>query len=275
MNCKIIAEIGINHNGSIDIAKKLINIANAAGCDYVKFQKRCPELCVPKHQMDELRETPWGRLKYIDYRRKIEFGKEEYDQIAIHCEKEKIPWFASVWDDESIEFMSNYTDITKIPSAHITNHSLCKKARQSNSELLLSTGMSTEDEVENAINNCNPDVIFHTNSTYPCPVDNLNLSYLLWLKQKYPDKKIGYSGHEYGLVTTYPVIALGAKYVERHVTMDRNMWGSDQFSSIEPSGIFKLVKGIRDVEKSLNGFGPRIVDESEMLKRKSLRPTIK
>jgi N-acetylneuraminate synthase len=275
---KIIAEIGLNHNGDIDIAKQLIMVAKAAGCDYVKFQKRNPDVCVPEDQKSKIRQTPWGEMTYIDYRWRVEFNQEQYQQIHNFCQSIGIKWFASVWDKDSVDFIqkinldNNYHSIMKIPSALITDTELCKYASTRCNQLLISTGMSTEEEIEDCVRTCNPDVIMHTNSTYPCPVEELNLNYILWLKNKYRDKEIGYSGHEYGLVTTFATIPMGATWIERHITLDRNMWGSDQSSSIEPSGVFKLVKGIRDIEKSLS-FAPseRYVLGGELQKKQTLR----
>ena len=268
---KIIAEIGINHNGSLELAKDLIDLSKVAGCDYVKFQKRTPDICVPEEQKLKMRVTPWGEMTYIDYKKRIEFEEEQYDFLFSYCKKIGIGCFASVWDNPSVDFMNRYTDITKIPSALITNHELCSYAREKNDFLIVSTGMSTEEEIEKNVDICSPDVIMHTNSSYPSKVEELNLNYIKWLAEKHPNAEIGYSGHEYGLVTTFAAVALGATWVERHITLDRGMWGSDHKSSIEPSGLIKLVKGIRDIEKSLGSGGPRQVLGSELEKRKSLR----
>jgi len=268
---KIIAEIGINHNGSLEETKKLIDVAQIAGCDFVKFQKRTPELCVPAHQRNKMRSTPWGELRYIDYKHKIEFGFEEYEQINAYCKQAGIDWFASVWDLPSVDFMKYFTPILKIPSALIMHDELIKYTRDNCETLIISTGMSTEKEIEKCVELCNPDVIMHTNSSYPSQIEELNLNYIHHLKTKYPRAEIGYSGHEYGLVTTFAAVAMGCSWVERHITLDRTRWGSDQMASIEPIGLMKLVKGIRDVEKSLGTGGPRIVRGSELSKRKSLR----
>lgn len=270
-NTKIIAEIGINHNGDINLTKKLIDTAKMAGFDYVKFQKRTPSMCVPEEQKTKEKQTPWGEMTYLEYKEKIEFGKKEYDIIKEYCRKKKINFFASVWDIPSCDFMSQYCDIAKIPSALICNEELITYARKTFNTLLMSTGMSTEEEIESAIKLANPDIIFHTNSTYPSPYYELNLNYISYLKEKYPDKIIGYSGHEYGITSTIVSVSLGAEWVERHVTLDRTMWGSDQMASVEPIGMYKLVKGIREIEKSLGDGGPRKLFESEKEKRKSLR----
>ena len=274
MTVKIIAEIGINHNGEMELTKKLIDAASLAGCDYVKFQKRTPDLCVPEQQKNKIRKTPWGEMKYIDYKHKIEFEKEQYDKIDEYCREKKIKWFASVWDLPSVDFCSQYPESTmKIPSALITDLELCRYARSKCKTLIISTGMSTEKEIINCVKECNPDVIMHTNSSYPSKIDELNLSYINYLKTNHPKKDIGYSGHEYGLITTFATVAMGVKWIERHITIDRTMWGSDQLSSVEPSGLMKLVKGVRDIESSIGSGGPREVIGSELDKRKSLRGT--
>lgn len=275
-NIKIISEIGINHNGDIEIAKKLILLSKVAGCDYVKIQKRNPDICVPDHQKNIIRDTPWGKIKYIDYKWKIEFSEEQIKELYDFSATLGIQFFASVWDKDSIDLMCKYTGIGKIPSALINDLELCEYARDKFDTLIISTGMSTEDEINSCIKACKPNVIMHTNSTYPCPVEDLNLRYIEHLKHKYPQTETGYSGHEYGLVTSFAAVALGATWIERHVTLDRTMWGSDQSSSIEPSGLIKLVKGIRDIEKATQYLpGPRKQFEKENTKKYSLRKTIK
>ena len=268
---KIIAEIGINHNGDINLAKKMIDVAIVAGCDFVKFQKRNPDICVPEKQKSIMKSTPWGDMTYLDYKYKVEFGKKEYDEIDDYCKKKNIGWFASVWDMDSVDFMLQYGSTMKIPSALITDDQLTVYARKKSDFLMISTGMSNEEQIEKAIKLCDPDLIFHTNSTYPSPINELNLNYIKYLKYKYPNKIIGYSGHEFGLVTTFPVVILGAEYIERHITLDRSMWGSDQMASVEPGGLIKLVKGVRDIEVSLGKEGPRKILSSELSKLKSLR----
>jgi N-acetylneuraminate synthase len=268
---KIIAEIGINHNGSIEIAKKLIDSASLAGCDYVKFQKRTPEICVPDKQKSVIRSTPWGDMTYLDYKYRVEFGKEQYDEIDRYCLEKGIGWFASVWDTPSSEFMKQYVDITKIPSALITDLNLCNQARRDSSKLLISTGMSNENEIIECIESCNPDVVMHTNSSYPSPIKEINLNYIKTLQTAHPKVEIGYSGHEYGLVTTFAAVSLGCSWVERHITLDRTMWGSDHVASVEPQGLMKLVKGIRDIEKAMGEGGPRVCSGVELEKRNSLR----
>mgnify|MGYP003119746570 CR=1 FL=1 len=270
MCCNVIAEGGINHNGSVEIAKRLIDAAVVARCDYIKWQKRTPELCVPEEQKDKPKSTPWGDMTYLDYKKRMEFGREEYGQIFDYC-KDRIGCFASVWDRPSVDFMTQYTNIGKVGSASITDLDLCRYAREKFDFLIISTGMSVESEVEECMEACNPDVVMHTNSSYPSSVKELNLNYILWLKNKYPNCQIGYSGHEYGLVTTFAAVAMGANWIERHITLDRTMWGSDQLASIEPHGLIKLVKGIRDIEYARGDGGPRVLLNSEKLKRESLR----
>jgi N-acetylneuraminate synthase len=249
----------------------MIDAAKVAGCDYVKFQKRTPELCVPEHQKNVMRSTPWGDMRYIDYKHKTEFGKEEYDEINKHCASRDIKWFASVWDLPSVDFMLNYGAVGKIPSALITADELVKYSRKKFDVLLISTGMSNEEEIEHAVITGDPDVIFHTNSTYPSKIEELNLNYIRFLKNKYPGKSIGYSGHEFGLTTTFATVPMGVEWIERHITLDRTMWGSDQMASIEPHGLIKLTKGIRSIEAALGISAPRQVMGSELKKRKSLR----
>ena len=268
---KIIAEIGINHNGDIDIAKKLIDVAAVAGCDFVKFQKRNPDVCVPEDQKYKRRDTPWGNLMYLEYKYRMEFDHSQYDELFSYADSKGIGMFASVWDTDSVDFMRTYTSTMKVPSALITNNDLLFYARDRSDYLMISTGMSEEKEIENAVKVGNPDLIFHTNSTYPSPNNELNLNYINWLKEKYPSKEIGYSGHEYGLVPTFAAVALGASYVERHITLDRTMWGSDHLSSVEPMGLMKLVKGIRDIENALGEVAPRELFKSELEKKKALR----
>ena len=269
---KIISEIGINHNGSIDLCKQLIILSKIAGCNYVKIQKRNPDVCVPEAQKNILRKTPWGEITYLQYKWKLEFSEEQIKELVDFSKANNIEFFASVWDLDSVKLMAKYTKIGKIPSALITNLELCKFARDNFETLIISTGMSNEKEIEDCINVCNPDVIMHTNSTYPCPVEELNLNYIHFLKEKWIGKEIGYSGHEFGLVTTFASVAMGASWVERHITLDRTMWGSDQSSSIEPVGLIKLVKGIRDIEKACKyEKGERKEFDGELAKKKSLR----
>jgi len=268
------------------MCKELIVEAHKAGCDYVKIQKREPDICVPEEQKNKMRETPWGTMTYLEYKKKIEFTEEQVVELIEYTnslekydENNRLKFFASVWDKPSVDVMARHTELGKIPSALITDLELCRYAREKFKTLIISTGMSTEEEIEKCVEVCSPDVIMHTNSTYPCPVEDLNLRYITWLQDKYTKDgtpQIGYSGHEYGLVTTFGAVALGAKWVERHITLDRTLWGSDQQSSIEPKGLVKLVKGIRDLEKAMR-FAPmkRVQCKKEDEKRQTLRGTTK
>lgn len=269
---KTISEIGINHNGSIDLCKRLIMLSKSAGADYVKIQKRNPDICVPEDQKNKEKNTPWGKMTYLEYKKKIEFNEDQIKDLVEYSKNIGIEFFASVWDVDSAILMAKYTNIAKLGSASINDLELCRKTRELFDFVIISTGMSSEDEIEKAVEAAKPDVIMHTNSTYPCPVEDINLNYIKYLKEKWQNIEIGYSGHEYGLVTTFSAVTLGASWVERHVTLDRNMWGSDQKSSIEPSGLFKLIKGIKDIEKaSQYPVGPRILFKGELEKKKSLR----
>ena len=269
----IIAEIGINHNGSLDIAKKLIQGAKNAGADAVKFQKRTPEICVPKDQWNVERDTPWGRMTYIDYRHKVEFTKDDYAVIDKFCKEKDIVWFASCWDEEAVDFMEVFdVPIYKTASASLTDHNLLKKHKSLNKPVIVSTGMSTIEEIEESVkifNNKNH-LVAHSTSTYPCPNEELNLKMITTLRNKYPDTPIGYSGHETGLAPTWAAVVLGASFVERHITLDRAMWGSDQAASVEVNGFNRLVRNIRDIEIAL-GDGIKKVYQSEMGARAKLR----
>jgi N-acetylneuraminate synthase len=269
----VIAEIGINHNGSLDIAKKLIDEAVLAGCDAVKFQKRTPELCTPKDQWHLERDTPWGRMSYINYRHMIELGFDEYTVIDAYCQEKGIDWFVSCWDEVAVDFMEQFNPgIYKFASASLTDHDLIAKVKQTGRPYILSTGMSTMDEIREAIDKFGTDnlMVAHSTSAYPCPPQELNLRMIETLMDLYPDTPIGYSGHETGLATTVAAVAIGARFVERHFTLDRAMWGSDHAASVEPQGMQKLVRDIRDVELAL-GDGIKRVYESEMSAMKRLR----
>jgi len=269
----IIAEIGINHNGSLKLAKKLIKEAKVAGCDAVKFQKRTPEHCVPKDQWYIERDTPWGRMTYIDYRHKIELSLHDYSEIDLCCRKNEIDWFASCWDEESVEFIEQFdVPIYKVASASLTDIELMKKKRETGKPIIISTGMSTLEEIKFAVDALGKNnlLIAQSTSTYPCKLEELNLKVIQTLKNLYPENPIGYSGHETGLAPTCAAVALGATFVERHITLDRAMWGTDQAASVEVTGFKRLVENIRDIEKSL-GDGIKKVYESELGPRKKLR----
>lgn len=268
----IIAEIGINHNGDLETAKRLIDAAVLSGCNAVKFQKRTPELSVPPSQRDILRETPWGTMTYLEYRYRVEFNEEAYQQIDAYCRERNILWFASPWDEPSIDFLEQFSPVCyKVASASLTDHQLLRHVRSTNCPIILSTGMSTLDQIQAAIEVLGLDdlALMHTTSTYPCPPAELNLNMIGTLRDMYPCP-IGYSGHETGLQTTVAAVVLGAKLIERHITLDRAMWGSDQAASVEPHGFTRLVRDIRTVELAL-GDGQKRVYDSEMPILKRLR----
>ncbi|MBN8568998.1 MAG: N-acetylneuraminate synthase family protein [Ignavibacteria bacterium] len=269
----VIAEIGINHNGSLDNALKLIDGAKYAGCDAVKFQKRTPELCVPKDQWLIERETPWGRMTYIDYRHRVEFSNDEYKVIDTYCKEKNIMWLASCWDELSVDFMEQFNPpFYKAGSASLTDINLLKKKKSTGRPLMISTGMSTIDEIKKAVDIIGTDnlMIAHSTSTYPCKLEELNIKVITTLKEMYPEVPIGYSGHETGLAPTWAAVSLGATFVERHITLDRAMWGTDQAASVEVVGFQRLVENIRDIEVSL-GDGVKKLYESELAPRKKLR----
>lgn len=268
----IIGEIGINHNGDINIAKKLIREAYLAGLDAVKFQKRTPEICVPKEQQSQMRDTPWGYISYLDYRYKVEFNEQDYRDIDNLCKELGMTWFVSVWDEPSVDFMEQFSPACyKVPSASMTDLPLLKKLRVTGKPIILSTGMSTMDQIRTAIHEIGSEdlVITHTTSAYPCPPDELNLRMIETLQHEF-DCPIGYSGHEVGLVPSAVAVALGACLVERHITLDRAMWGSDQAASVEPQGMEKLVKYIRVTEQAM-GDGVKKVYDSEKSSLQKLR----
>ena len=272
----IIAEIGINHNGDLAIAKKLIDIAKVAGCDVVKFQKRNPDVCVPEHQKSVMRDTPWGKMTYLEYKYKVEFEKKEYDEIDAYCKNKQIDWTASPWDLDSLNFLNKYdVPFIKIPSALLTDIELIKESTKTGKKVIISTGMSTIEEVDTAVDaikeiNSNASyAILHCNSTYPAPNDELNLKCIQTLKDRY-ECEVGYSGHEFGLTTTIASICLGATIIERHITLDRTMWGTDQMCSVEPQGLIKLVRGVRELNNAL-GDGVKVVTETEKPIRDKLR----
>jgi N-acetylneuraminate synthase len=272
----IIAEIGINHNGSMETAKKLIDIAALSGCDSVKFQKRDPDVCVPEHQKSVMRSTPWGEMTYLDYKYRVEFSKEQYDEIDAYCQSKGISWTASPWDLGSLEFLLSYdtTPFIKLPSALLTDTELLTASAKSGKKVILSTGMSTLEEIDEAVKVLREHAgdnfaLLHCNSSYPAPLEDLNLSCIRTLKDRY-DCEVGYSGHEFRLGTTVAAVYLGASILERHITLDRTMWGSDHMSSVEPQGLIKLVKGVRELEIAF-GDGVKVVTEAEEKIKKKLR----
>lgn len=268
----IVGEIGINHNGDIEIAKQLIDLARWAGADAVKFQKRNPELAVPPDQRDKMRETPWGYITYLEYRHKVEFSEDQYREIEGYCKQKGMDWFVSVWDEASVDFIEAFdTPCYKVPSASLTDHKLLRHVRKTGRPIILSTGMSTMDQIKAAVSVVGTEnlMLTHATSTYPCDPDELNLRMIRTLHETFPCP-VGYSGHEVGLVTSAVAVAMGACLVERHITVDRAMWGSDQAASVEPQGLHALVKYIRVTEQSL-GDGQKRVYDSEQLSLQKLR----
>lgn len=270
-----IAEIGINHNGDMQIAKKLIDAVNATNYHCAKFQKRVPYLAVPEKQKNLMRDTPWGRITYLEYKEKIEFGKAEYDYIERYCKEKPVDWSCSVWDMPSLEFVLQYdVPFIKIPSAMLTNENLLKEACNSKKAIILSTGMSTIEEVDRAVDimekNTNGDyILMHTNSSYPTPQNELNLRVIQTLINRY-DCLVGYSGHEYDLEPSVIATSLGAVMIERHITLDHDMWGTDQKSSLELGAMVLLKNRIKNIKEML-GTGQKEVSESEFAVREKLR----
>jgi len=252
----LIGEIGINHNGSIEIAKKLIDLAVKYKFDCVKFQKRNPEVCVPNNQKNLIRETPWGNITYLNYKKKIEFEKAEYDEIDSYCKRKKIQWFASAWDIESQSFLKKYNNkYNKIASAMITNLDFLKVVAKEKKQTFISTGMCNISDIKKAVNifkrsNC-PFTLMHCVSTYPAPEKMLNLNTIITLKEKFKCD-VGYSGHESSVSPTVIAHLMGASVIERHITLNRSMWGTDQAASLSEEGI----KNLTDILNKLpNIFG--------------------
>ncbi|MBO8202950.1 N-acetylneuraminate synthase family protein [Streptomyces smyrnaeus] len=269
----VTGEIGINHNGDLDNAFALIDAAAEAGCDAVKFQKRTPEICTPRDQWDLERDTPWGRMTYIDYRHRVEFGEDDYRAISEHCAERGIDWFASPWDEEAVAFLEKFdVPAHKVASASLTDDDLLRALRATGRTIILSTGMSTPKQIRHAVEVLGSEniVLCHATSTYPAKAEELNLRVIHTLQDEFPNVPIGYSGHETGLQTTLAAVALGAVFVERHITLDRAMWGSDQAASVEPQGLQRLVRDIRTIEESL-GDGVKKVYDSELAPMRKLR----
>ena len=270
----LISEIGINHNGDLEIAKRFIDATNACGWHCAKFQKRNPDVCVPEQQKQIKRNTPWGEMTYIDYKYKVEFGKNEYDYVDKYCREKSLSWTVSVWDLDSLEFIQNYdVPFIKIPSAHITNKELLTKTAKLKIPIVISTGMSTWKIIDSAVEILEKEnaqyAILHCNSTYPAPHNELNLNVIPAMKDRYKCI-IGYSGHEYDLEPSVLAVALGAQIIERHVTLDHNMWGTDQKSSLEVHAMDLLKKRLHNVSDILGNI-EKTITESEKLVMKKLR----
>jgi N-acetylneuraminate synthase len=261
--CYVIAEIGINHNGSLETAKQLIDVAVESGCDAVKFQKRTVDVVYTAEELARPRENPFGPTNG-DLKRALEFGHDAYQQIDRYCRRKGIAWFASCWDEASVDFIEKFEPpCYKIASASLTDDALLRHHAAMRRPIILSTGMSTVEQIQHAVETLATDdlILLHCNSTYPAKLEELNLRALQTFQRMF-DAPVGYSGHEVGLPTTLAAVALGAAVVERHVTLDRAMWGSDQAASLEPAGLKRLVRDIRAIERAL-GDGIKCVWESE------------
>jgi N-acetylneuraminate synthase len=270
-----IAEIGINHNGDLSIAKRLIDASFAIGWDCVKFQKRTPDIAVPDSQKNIMRKTPWGEMTYLDYKKKIEFGQTEYDYIDSYCKEKPIRWTASPWDIPSLEFILQYDiPFIKLASATNGNEELIKRAAESGKTILMSTGMCSQEELDKSVSllekySDGNYALLHTNSVYPAPTNSLNLKYIQEMKKRY-NCVVGYSGHEQNLEPTVAAVTLGASIVERHVTLSHDMWGTDQKASLEINAMYMLYRRCIDIVEML-GDGKKKLDEDEMKVRKKLR----
>ena len=269
----VIAEIGLNHNGDVDLAKRLIDVAADAGADAVKFQKRTPEISTPEHMRDVPRETPWGTMSYLDYRRRVEFDRDEYIEVSDHALLRGLEWFASPWDEPSVGFLEDLgVAAHKVASACLTDTGLLSALRDTGKPVILSTGMSTIEQIDTAIGVLGTDrlVLMHATSTYPMEAEEANLRMIPALRDRYPGVAVGYSGHERGLQVSLAAVALGAVAVERHITLDRTMWGSDHAASLEPTGLAHLVRDIRIIESAL-GDGVKRVYPGEQAAMAKLR----
>jgi N-acetylneuraminate synthase len=270
--CYIIAEIGINHNGDIDLAKRLINVASAAGCDAVKFQKRSVDVVYTAEELAKPRESPFGTTNG-DLKRGLEFGFDEYQEIDRYCREVKIPWFASCWDEASVDLINKFdVPCFKIASASLTDDNLLRHTRATGKPLILSTGMSTLEQIDHAVEvlGRNDLVLMHACSTYPAFYEELNLRAMRTMADRYK-LNIGYSGHETGLPSSIAAAAMGAVLLERHITTDRAMWGSDHAASLEPNGITRLVGYIRLAEKSMGDGVKRVLEREQPIIKKLRR----
>lgn len=270
----VIAEIGLNHNGDVELAKRLIDVAADAGADAVKLQKRTPELATPPHMRDVVRETPWGTMTYLEYRHRVELDRDQYIEIGDHATLRGLAWFASPWDEPSVDFLEELNVAAyKIASASVTDLALLRAVAATGRPVILSTGMSTLEQIDAAVAELDADdrlVILHATSTYPMPADEANLRMIPALEARYPGVPIGYSGHERGLQISLAAVALGATVVERHITLDRTMWGSDHAASLEPQGLEHLVRDVRIIEEAL-GDGVKRVQPGELAPMAKLR----
>lgn len=261
----VIAEIGINHNGDVDVAKRLIDVAALAGAQAVKFQKRTPDIATPAAMRDTVRQTPWGEMTYLDYRYRVEFGVPEYAEIARYAAAQEIEWFASPWDVPSVGFLEDMgVAVHKVASASLTDLGMLAELARTGKPVILSTGMSTIEQIDAAVEVLGTSrlVLTHTTSTYPMPAEEANLLMIATLRERY-GVPVGYSGHEEGLGISLAAVALGACVVERHVTLDRSMWGSDQSASLEPHDFVTLCHDIRLIEQAMGDGVKRIMPGEE------------
>jgi N-acetylneuraminate synthase len=271
-----IAEIGINHNGDLEVAKQIIDAAVDAGADAVKFQKRNPDLAVPEAQKSVMRETPWGMMTYLNYKRRIEFGKAEYDELDRYCKEQGIKWFASAWDIESQQFLRQYNlEYNKIASAMLTYTDLLEEVAAEGKHTFISTGMSTAEEVDTAIEvfrkHLCPFTVFQCTSTYPAALNELDLRVVSTFQAQYPDSiGVGYSNHSPGILAPALAVSLGATHIEAHCTMRRNAWGTDQSNSLEPDGLKRMIRDCNNVSQML-GSSTKQVFASEVPIKNKLR----
>ncbi len=268
----VIGEIGLNHNGDVEIAKKLIDVASLAGAQAVKFQKRTPEISTPEHMKSVPRETPWGTMTYLEYRYRVEFEREQYQEIGAYADSKGLDWYASPWDEPAVDFLEELDVVAhKVASASVTDKGLLRRLKDTGKPVILSTGMSTLEQIDAAVEILGTDrlLMLHATSTYPLPPEEANLLMIETLKQRY-GVPIGYSGHEPGLQISIAAVAMGAVAVERHITLDRAMWGSDHAASLEPHGLMSLVRDIRIIGTA-RGDGVKRVFPGELAPLSKLR----
>lgn len=268
----VIGEIGLNHNGDVEIAKRLIDVAAVAGVQAVKFQKRTPEISTPEHMKQVPRETPWGTMTYLEYRYRVEFDRDQYAEIGAYADSRGLDWYASPWDEPAVDFLEDLDVVAhKVASASVTDLGLLRRLRDTGKPIILSTGMSTIEQIDRAVEVLGTDhlVMLHATSTYPLPAEEANLLMIPTLKERY-GVPIGYSGHEPGLQISLAAVAMGAVAVERHITLDRAMWGSDHAASLEPHGLMSLVRDIRIIGTA-RGDGVKRVFPGELAPLSKLR----
>jgi N-acetylneuraminate synthase len=270
--CYVVAEIGINHNGDVKLAKQLIDVAADAGCNAVKFQKRTVDVVYTAAELAKVRESPFGTTNG-ELKRALEFGRDQYIEIDAHCRKRSMVWFASPWDEASVDFLESFdVPCHKVASASLTDDNLLRYIRATRKPIIISTGMSTMAQIDHAVEILGKQdlVILHATSTYPANYDELNLRVIPTLARRF-GVPVGYSGHETGIPSSVAAVALGAHMVERHLTLNRAMWGSDQAASLEPNGITRLVRDIRLIELSMGDGEKRLLDREVPIMEKLRR----